>query len=103
MQERSNVLGISVPNLNPWAQQFLKTTGSPDACPPLGCILKLYDGDQKHFKLCEQMSCFGILEFKPSATADASAEGDFVQGVPNEENSPVLHVMAFKKLSILFN
>ena len=67
MFERGNVLGVSVPNLNDWVDQTLQN-GTPSLngqkqAPAKSCVIKLYDKNINAFKLNEQISFIGILEF----------------------------------------
>jgi hypothetical protein len=67
MSERGNVLGISIPNLNNWVDQILKE-GAPSnkfQSPAKSAIIKLYDKNINAFKLNEQITFIGVLEFKP--------------------------------------
>ena len=59
-------MGVSVPNLNPWCQQLLKEGAATQGInqSPVSSLLKLYDGHISKYKLNEQVSFIGILEFK---------------------------------------
>lgn len=70
MSERGNILGISMPNVNDWVDQILKD-GFPSEekqSPPKSAIIKLYDKNINAFKLNEQITFIGVLEFKPAST-----------------------------------
>lgn len=54
MSERGNILGVSVPNLNKWAAQPSQ----------ISAIVKLYDKNMNKFKLNDQVTFIGVLEFK---------------------------------------
>ena len=59
---------VSTPNLNQWVGQILKQgevdPKKTDTDSQLGCIVKLYDRHINAFKLNEQITFIGILEFK---------------------------------------
>jgi hypothetical protein len=78
MSERGNVLGVSIPNLNNWVDQILKE-GAPSnksQSAAKSAIIKLYDKNINAFKLNEQITFIGVLEFKPVATQiDSSSSG----------------------------
>jgi len=78
MSERGNVLGVSIPNLNNWVDQILKE-GAPSnksQSAAKSAIIKLYDKNINAFKLNEQITFIGVLEFKPVATQiDSSTSG----------------------------
>ena len=78
MSERGNVLGVSIPNLNNWVDQILKE-GAPSnksQRAAKSAIIKLYDKNINAFKLNEQITFIGVLEFKPVATQiDSSSSG----------------------------
>ena len=66
INERGNVLGISTPNVNPWVQQILQHGQLKSDSPvekPLSAIVKLYDKHVDSYKLNEQISFIGVLEF----------------------------------------
>ena len=70
MQERGNVLGVSVPNINEWVVDIVKD-GAPKPCQAEpthqsqnSAIIKLYDKNVNQFKLNEQITFIGVLEFK---------------------------------------
>jgi hypothetical protein len=91
MSERGNVLGVSIPNLNNWVDQTLKE-GAPSNVPqsqPKSAIVKLYDKNINAFKLNEQITFIGVLEFKPAETSQ------IVSGqVPTDVDGPTVDQMA---------
>ena len=63
------MLGVSTPNLNPWVRQILQhgeLRPAENELPEkqISAIVKLYDKNINAFKLNEQISFIGILEFK---------------------------------------
>ena len=54
-QERTTVLGVSVPNQNSWIGFEEKR--------PKSCLIKLYDENVRAFKLNEIVTFIGVLEF----------------------------------------
>ena len=63
-----------MPNMNSWVDQILRN-GAPDGTNEhkdvsKSCVIKLYDQDTNAFKLNDQITFIGILEFKPKPTAD---------------------------------
>ena len=67
VSERGNVLGVSTPNLNDWVCQILRngsvTEEKSSSDSQLSCIVKLYDKNINAFKLNEQITFIGVLEF----------------------------------------
>lgn len=54
--ERGTVLGISLPNCNPWLSA--EATDKPKQC-----LIKLYDSNIRAFKLNDVVTFIGVLEF----------------------------------------
>lgn len=117
VQGRGNVLGVSTPNLNQWVGQILKS-GEVDPKKTemdnqLGCIVKLYDKNVNAFKLNEQITFIGILEFKqeddnqpineekPVLGKEGFDEFEDFNGIPNEKSLPHLHAITSRKMAVL--
>lgn len=118
MSERGNILGISMPNVNDWVDQILKD-GFPSEekqSPPKSAIIKLYDKNINAFKLNEQITFIGVLEFKPDSTqidsssspadedgltADQMAEQFFAGVLPDMDTVPHLHAISCRKMAVL--
>ena len=71
MQERGNMLGVSIPNVNQWVLDILKQGKVKDnqnneevKQHQNECLLKVYDKSINSFKLNEQVTLIGVLEFK---------------------------------------
>lgn len=68
VQDRGNILGVSVPNINSWVNEVLETgstkPNSPSNSPSqMSALIKLYDSHINSFKLNEQITFIGVLEF----------------------------------------
>ena len=110
MSERGNVLGVSMPNVNDWVDQILRD-GHPSTeksrQSQKSAIIKLYDKNVNAFRLNEQITFIGVLEFKlpdsnqissssgqaPATDEDGQsfdqmAENFFSGGIPNEDKVP---------------
>ena len=86
--ERGTVLGISLPNCNPWLS-------AEDNDKPKQCLIKLYDSDIRAFKLNDVVTFMGVLEFSDPKQSDEDThmmqqdEGEeFRTGIPNERMLP---------------
>ena len=85
--ERGTVLGISLPNCNPWLS--VEATDKPKQC-----LIKLYDSNIRAFKLNDVVTFIGVLEFaEPKSDEDTQmmqeGEGEeFRTGIPNERMLP---------------
>eukprot|EP00347_Sterkiella_histriomuscorum_P016942 403351260 len=111
-QERGNLLGITVPNVNSW----VKNQNSQEK--PKSCLIKVYDDQVRGFKLNDSVTFIGILEVQKQAGGVAqSANGDeemkidegsmyagadqgfegLSNGIPNEANLPHLHAITFRR------
>ena len=69
MRERGAVLGVSAPNVNEWIMDIMKSGIPKDdqnhsKSSQNSCIIKLYDKNINAFKLNEQITFIGVLEFK---------------------------------------
>lgn len=68
VQDRGNIFGVSTPNINKWVNDLLET-GSPQpnsnsgSGSQMAAIIKLYDRHINCFKLNEQITFIGVLEF----------------------------------------
>lgn len=96
-KERANLLGVSVPNLNPWATNYQEKSKQ--------CLIKLYDDNTRCFKLNENVTFIGILEFRNQSGEDAQMQdADQFEGrIPNEQNIPHLHAITYRRNQILNN
>ncbi|CDW86598.1 mini-chromosome maintenance complex-binding protein [Stylonychia lemnae] len=105
-QERGNLLGISVPNMNQWLAQEPEKRAKT-------CLIKVYDENVRSFKLNDNLTVIGILEFNKRQSEDeemknvSGGDDDYDPmartGIPNEQNIPHLHVITFRKDLILNN
>lgn len=133
MQERGNVLGVSIPNVNEWVLDILRGgvpenqhIGQPQSTQH-SCIVKLYDKNINAFKLNEQITFIGVLEFKMptqqenegnkinsveqaiiNSAADDNQQQEpeamldnFFSGIPNEDRVPQLHAITSRKMAVL--
>ena len=57
VSQRGTVLGVTLPNLNPWV------VGQSEPEKPKQCLIKLYDENIRAFKLNEMVTFVGHLEF----------------------------------------
>lgn len=95
--------------------------------PQTSCIVKLYDKNINAFKLNEQITVIGVLEFKipqqenqissvTTGVEDMEIDGQttgnqelnadqmidaYVEGIPNEDKIPTLHAITCRKMAIL--
>jgi len=86
----------------------------------MSAIIKLYDKNINSFKLNEQISFIGILEFNPPALKPEEDKKmqiptdnqeldpnqmveSFFGGIPNEANMPQLHAITSRKMTVLQN
>lgn len=84
----------------------------------MSAIIKLYDKNISAFKLNEQISFIGVLEFNhvsqskdtsqipqlQSADLDPNSMIDgFLSGIPNENSVPHLHAITSRKMAVLQN
>lgn len=69
MRERGAVLGVSAPNINEWVLDIMKDGAPKDnqinqKPSQISSIIKLYDKNINAFKLNEQITFIGVLEFR---------------------------------------
>ena len=90
MQERGNMKGVSIPNVNQWVKDIIKNGKATqhDSVarkrePKRDCLLKLYDNKINAFKLNEQVSFIGVLEFKMPTDNEKETVED---NLPNTTN-----------------
>jgi len=73
----------------------------------LSCVVKLYDKNISAFKLNEQITFIGVLEFKAPEPENAEMqeqavkEDGFFNGIPNEDRVPHLHAITSRKMAVL--
>jgi hypothetical protein len=125
VQDRGNILGVSTPNLNRWVKDILetgdiKTEQDIQQERPMSAIVKLYDRNINSFKLNEQVTFIGVLEFNhqqqekpqsqdqiPQNTGDAQDQQEqqmmdsFFTGIPNENQLPHIHAITTRKMTVL--
>jgi hypothetical protein len=71
---------------------------------PKTALVKLYDENVRAFKLNDNVTFIGVLEFNQREPGDIHMSDDdsgFNQGIPNEQTLPHLHAITFRRNLLL--
>lgn len=86
-----------MPNVNKWVKEKAEKK-------PKSCLIKLYDEQVRAFKLNDNVTFIGVLEFNTATTntdeemkSEEQTPQELSQGIPNENRLPHLHAITFRR------